>query len=94
MKKLILLIVLLLSFASVAFSYEEVETTDFIKEEIEITNYIKNNIAKNENLLYTIKINIPNPLIEVWLYFLEGEDLNHGYFLIYKDNVLQNNKYV
>ena len=48
MKKLILLIVLLLSFASVAFSYEEVETTDFIKEEIEITNYIKNNIAKNE----------------------------------------------
>ena len=93
MKRLILLIVLLLSFASVAFSYEEVETTDFIKEEIEITNYIKNNIAKNENLLYTIKINIPNPLIEVWLYFLEGEDLNHGYFLIYKDNVLQNNKY-
>ena len=34
MKKLILLIVLLLSFASVAFSYEEVEATDFIKEEI------------------------------------------------------------
>ncbi len=32
MKKLILLIVLLLSFASVAFSYEEVEATDFIKQ--------------------------------------------------------------
>ena len=36
MKKLILLIVLLLSFASVAFSYEEVEAADFIKKEMNI----------------------------------------------------------